>query len=56
MDDKIDLYQGYLENYSGKKIISYTKNTLRTHNLIGKGKLRKYLSGLLSINIDKTDL
>ena len=33
-----------------------TKKTLRTHHFIGKGKLRKYLGGLLSIIIDETDI
>ena len=38
-DDKIYLYQGSLQDYSWKKIISDAKKTLRTHNFIEKGKL-----------------
>ena len=38
----------------GKK--SDTKKTLRTHHFIEKEKLRKYLSGILSIDNDDSDL
>ena len=55
-DDTIYLYQVSLQDYSWKKIISDTKKTLRTHHFILKGKLRKYISGLLSIIIDEIDL
>ena len=33
-----------------------TKNTLGSHNFIEKEKLRKYLSGILSIDNDEADL
>ena len=39
-----------------KNIIYDTKNTLRSHHFIEKEKLRKYISGLLSIVIDESDL
>ena len=55
-DDKIYFYQGSLQDYSGKKIIAYTKKTLRKNHFIEKGKLWKYIGGLLSIIIDETDL
>ena len=55
-DDKIYLYQGSLQDYSRKKIIADTKNTLGTHYLIEKRKLRKYFGGLLSIIIDEADI
>ena len=54
--DKTYLYQGYLQYYQSKKIITDTKKTLHTYHLILKGKLRKYFGGLLSIIIDETDL
>ena len=39
-----------------EKRIADTKKTIRTNYLIEKEKLRKYLSGMLSIDIDETDL
>ena len=33
-----------------------TKKTLRSHHFIEKYKLRKYLSGMISIDIDEADL
>ena len=39
-----------------EKRISDTKKTLRSHHFSEKEKLRKYLYGLLSIDIDEADL
>ena len=36
-----------------EKQVSDTKTTLRSHHSIGKDKLRKYLSDILSIDIDE---
>ena len=55
-DDKIYLYQGYLQDYLLKKMISDTKNTLRTHDFIQEEKLGIIISGLLYIVIDETDM
>ena len=33
-----------------------TKNTLHSHHFNGREKLRKYMSGVLSINNDDADL
>ena len=49
-------YQGYLQDCSWKKIINDTKKLLLTHHFFEKGKLLKYLGGLLSVNIDEADL
>ena len=55
-DDTIYLYKGSLQDYSWKTLIADTKKTLRSHHFIEKEKLRKYLSGILSIDIDEADL
>ena len=55
-DYKIYLYQGYLQDYSRKKRITDTKNTLHTNNFIEKDKSWKYIGGLLSIIIDEAYL
>ena len=55
-DDEIYLYEGYLQNYSWKKIIYDTQNTLRTHHFVEIGKLWKCLSVLLSIIIDEVNI
>ena len=55
-DDKIYFYQQSLQDYSWKKIISDIINKLHTHHFIEKGKLRKYIGGLLSIIIDERDI
>ena len=55
-DDKIYLYQGYLQDYSQKKIIADTKKTLRTHHFIEKDILKIFICGLLSIFIDEEDI
>ena len=55
-DDTIYLYKGSLQDYSLKKRISDTKNTLRSHHFIEKEMSRKYLSGILSIDIDEADV
>ena len=54
-NDKIHLRKGYLQDYSRKKI-AYTKKTLHTHHFIEKERLRKYLSIILSIDIDESDI
>ena len=46
------IYAGLLT----EKRISVTKKTLRSHHFIEKEKSRKYLSGIISIDIDETDL
>ena len=38
-DDKIYLYQVFIQDYSRKKIIADTKKTLHTHNFIEKSKM-----------------
>ena len=55
-DDTIYLYKGSLQDYSWKKLIAHTKKTLRSHHFIEKQKLRIYLSGILSIDIDEADI
>ena len=55
-DDRIYLYKGYLQDYSLEKRISDTKKTLHSHHFILKEKLRKYISGMLSIYIYEEDL
>ena len=50
------MYKGYLQDYSLKKRIADTKKILRSHHFIERYKLRKYLSGILSIDIDEADL
>ena len=55
-DDEIYLYQGSIQDYSLKKIISGTKQTLLTHHFIEKEKLLKYFYSLLSIVIDEADI
>ena len=55
-DDKIYLYQVSLQDYSWKRIITDTKNILRTHHSIEKEKLWKYICGLLSIVIYEADM
>ena len=39
-----------------EKLIAYTKKTIRTNYFIEKEKFIKYLSGMLSIDIDEIDL
>ena len=50
------MYQGYLQYYQSKKIITDTKKTLHTYHFIERENLRKYLCGLLYIVIDEADL
>ena len=50
------MYKGSLLDYSWKKRIADTKKTLRSHHFIEKYRLRKHLSGILSIDIDESDL
>ena len=54
-DDIIYLYKGYLQYYLWKQIAD-TKTTLLSHHIIEKYTLRKYLSNMLSIDIDEADL
>ena len=39
-----------------EKWIADTKKTLRSHHFIEKEKLRKYISGMLSMDIDEADI
>ena len=55
-DDAIQLYKGYMQDFTWKTTIADTKRTLRSHHYIGIEKLRKYLSGILYIeNIKESD-
>ena len=54
-DDNIYLYQLYLQGYTWKNQFLIPQKK-RANNFIEKGKLRKYLGGLLSIIIDEADL
>ena len=55
-DNTIHLYKGYLQDFTRKRTNSDTKKTLRLYHFIEKDKLRKYLSGILSIDNDWADL
>ena len=55
-DDTIYLYKGSLQDYSRKKRIYFTEKALRSHHFIEKEKLGKYMSGMLSIEIDAADI
>ena len=45
-----------MQDFTGKTRISNKKRTLRSHHYIEIEKLRKYLSGILYIENDKSDL
>ena len=55
-DDTIHLYKGSLQDFTWKRKNADTKKTLRSHHYIEREKLRKYLSGVLSIDNDEADL
>ena len=55
-DDAIQLYKGYMQDFTRKTTISDTKMTLRSHHYIGIEKLRKYVSGILHIKNTKADI
>ena len=55
-DDTIHLYKGSLQDFTRKRKNVNTKKTLRLHHYIEWGKLRKYLSGILSMDNDEADL
>ena len=55
-DDNIHLYKGYLQCFTWKSKNSDTKRTLRSNNYIEREKLRKCLSGILSIDNDEEDI
>ena len=55
-DYRIYLYKGSLQDSSWKKRIADTKNTLHSDHYIEKQKLRKYMSGMLYIDIDEADI
>ena len=49
-DDTIHVYKGYLQDFTWKRKNTDTKKTLRLHHFIEKEKLRKNMSGILSID------
>ena len=55
-DDAIQLYKGYMQEFTRKTTIADTKRTLRSHHLIGIEILRKYLYGITFIESTQADL
>ena len=55
-DVTIHLCKGSMQDFTWKRINTNTKRTLHSHHFIEIEKLRKYLSGILSIENDKADL
>ena len=55
-DYSIQLYKGYMQEFTWKTKISDTKRTLRSHHYIDIKILKKYLSGILHIENTKADL
>ena len=55
-DDTIHLYKVSMQDFTWKRKNSETKSTLRSHHYIGREKLGKYLSGILSIDNYEVDL
>ena len=45
-----------MHDFTWKRNNADTKRTIRSHHYIEKGKFRKFLSGILSIENDYTDL
>ena len=45
-----------MQGFTWKRKDADTKRTLRSHHFIEIEKLRKYLSGILSIENDKSDI
>ena len=56
VDDTIHLYKGYMQDFTRKRKKTDTKRTIPLHHYIEREKLRKYLSGILSIENDEADL
>ena len=55
-DNTIYLWKRSLQDYSRKKRIADTQKTLNSHNFTEKEKLRKFMLGILSIDIDEEDI
>ena len=54
-DDGIYVYLGSLQDNRRKRTITDINKTLHSHHFIG-GELCKYLGGMLSIMVDKSDI
>ena len=55
-DDAVQLYKGFMQDFTWKRTIVNTKKTLCSHHYIEIENLRKYLNGITLIENTQADL